>query len=72
MNPAMLLSFKRKWEEFTERHPKFVQFLQEVIGRGVGEGCIIDITVTFPDGKSCQSNMKVTAEDVELIRSLSQ
>ncbi|MBR6094500.1 MAG: hypothetical protein IKP92_05720 [Lachnospiraceae bacterium] len=72
MNPTMLLSLKKKWEEFSVRHPKFVQFLQTVIAQGVGEDCIIDVTVTFPDGKSYQSNMKVTAEDVELIRGLAR
>ncbi len=68
----MLLSLKKKYDEFSERHPKFVQFLHTVIGQGVGEDCIIDVTVTFPDGKTYQSNMKVTPEDVELIRSFAK
>ena len=37
---------------------------------GVGEGSVIDITVTLPDGRTLQSNMRVTAEDVELIKDL--
>ena len=72
MNPAMLLTFKKKWEEFTERHPKFALFLHDVAGRGVDVGSVIDITITLPDGKVFQSNMKVTEEDVELIKGLAK
>ena len=72
MNPAMLLTLKKKWEEFGERHPKFAAFLHDVAGQGITEGSIIDITVTMPDGKKYQSNMKVTQEDLELIKGLSQ
>ncbi|MBO7374420.1 MAG: hypothetical protein J6Z07_02695 [Lachnospiraceae bacterium] len=70
MNPAMLLTLKKKWEEFSTRHPKFVSFIGALKGRGVQEGSIIDITVTMPDGQQFQSNLKLTAEDIEMIRSL--
>ena len=70
MNPAMLLTLKKKWEEFSTRHPKFVSFIEALKGRGVQEGSIIDITVTMPDGQQFQSNLKLTAEDIEMIRSL--
>ena len=70
MDIGMLLSFKKKWEEFTARHPKFAMFIQDVAGKGIEEGCVIDITITMPDGKLYQSNMRVTEEDLELIRGL--
>ena len=70
VNPAMLLTLKKKWEEFSVRHPKFVSFIQALKGRGVTEGSIIDITVTMPDGEKFQSNLKLSAEDIEMIRSL--
>ena len=70
VNPAMLLTLKKKWEEFSTRHPKFVSFIQTLKGRGVTEGSIIDITVTLPDGEKFQSNLKLSAEDIEMIRNL--
>ena len=56
VNPAALLTLKKKWEEFSARHPKFVAFLSALKNQGMAE--------TF------QSNIKLTAEDVELVRSL--
>ena len=72
MNPTMLLTLKKKWDEFTERHPKFAAFLHDVAGHGITEGSIIDIKVTLPDGKVYQSNMRVSEEDLELIRGLTR
>ncbi|MBQ1489183.1 MAG: hypothetical protein IIZ41_10565 [Lachnospiraceae bacterium] len=70
MNPATLLTLKKKWEEFQERHPKFAMFLINVAGQGMETGSVIDITITMPDGKIYQSNMRVSEEDIELFKSL--
>lgn len=70
MNPAMLFTMKKKFEDFQQRHPKFAMFIQDVMKSGVGEGSVIDISITLPDGRTLQSNMRVTAEDVELIKDL--
>ena len=70
LNPAALLTFKKKWDEFSARHPKFVAFLSALKSQGVAEGSIIDVKVTMPNGETFQSNIKLTAEDVELVRSL--
>ena len=70
MNPAMLFTLKKKIEEFQGRHPKFAMFIQDLMKSGVGEGSIIDVSVTLPNGQVLKSNMKVSAEDVELIKDL--
>ena len=70
VNPAALLTLKKQWEEFSERHPKFVAFLSALKNQGMAEGSIIDIKVTMPNGETFQSNIKLTAEAVELVRSL--
>ena len=70
MDLGMLLSFKKKWEEFTARHPKFAAFITDVAGKGIDEGSVIDITITMSDGKVYQSNMRVSEEDLELILGL--
>ncbi|MCQ2518350.1 MAG: hypothetical protein MJ119_06250 [Lachnospiraceae bacterium] len=69
VNPAQLLQFKKKWDEFSGRHPKFVQFIQACAAGGIGTDSIIAVTVTLPDGNVIQSNMKVTEEDVEMLKS---
>lgn len=70
MNPAAMLTFKKKFEEFAQRHPRFVQFLGALKGSNLPEGSVIDVKVTLPDGQIFQSNLKLTEEDLEMIKSL--
>lgn len=71
INPAALLSAKKKFEEFSGRHPKFVAFLSAMKSSGgISEGTVIDVKVTLPSGEAYQSNLKLTAEDIEMIKSL--
>lgn len=70
VNPATLLTLKKRWEEFSVRHPKFVAFLGAMKNRGMAEGSVIDMKITMPDGEVFQSNIKLTAEDIELIKGL--
>ncbi len=68
MNPAKLLSLKKDWEAFSARHPRFVQFIMTIAQNGMGVGSIIDVTVTLPDGKTFQSNLRLTQEDVDFVK----
>ncbi|MBP5528871.1 MAG: hypothetical protein J6X80_02370 [Lachnospiraceae bacterium] len=70
VNPAALLTLKKKWDEFSSRHPKFVSFLGALKNQGIAEGSVIDMKVTMPNGEVFQSNIKLTPEDIELIRGL--
>ena len=58
INPMKLLELKNLWSAFTKRHPKFP------------EGTIIEVQITSPDGKTFTSNMKVTSEDIDAVKSL--
>ncbi len=71
VNPAVLLTFKKKIEEFGMRHPRFVSFVQTLKGREMPVGTVIDISVTMPDGETLQSNIKLTEEDLEMLKALS-
>ena len=68
-NPAKLMSFKKDWDGFQQRHPKFVKFAIAVAQSGVSEGSIIEVKVTTPDGKEMESNMKLSQEDIDFIKS---
>lgn len=72
MNPAKLLQLKSEWGKFEARHPKFVLFFGAIMKSGISEGSVIDIKVTFPDGKELESNMKVSAEDVEFLKKVGE
>ena len=39
---------------------------------GVGEGSVIDIKITLPDGRELESNLKVSAEDVEFLKNVGE
>ena len=41
-----------------------------VYQNGIKEGSIIEINVTTADGQSLNSNLKISAEDMELIEQL--
>lgn len=70
INPMKLLELKNLWGAFTRRHPKFPQFLSAVQQTGITEGTIIEVQITPPDGKTFTTNLKVTAEDIEAVKSL--
>ena len=71
MNFQALLQLKNLWQRFTAQHPKFPAFLRAA-QPALREGSVIAFTITTPEGKVIESNLKVTAKDIELIKSLRQ
>jgi len=72
MDMGALLKFKQSWDTFCSNHPKFPMFVNAVKQKGIEEGTVIDINITAPDGQTMGTNIKVTASDLELFRTLSQ
>lgn len=70
INPVKIMQLKTAWETFCNNHPKFAPFLRAVGQNGAREGCIYEITVTTPEGQSLTTNLKLKAEDIELIQNL--
>lgn len=70
MNPAALFRLKGAWQSFTQNHPKFPLFLQAVQNTPMQAGTVIDFKITTPEGKTMQTNVRLTASDLELIASL--
>lgn len=69
MNPMMLMQIKGMLDEFKRNHPKVPMFFSAV-AQSIGEGSIIEITVTSPDGKKICTNMKVTESDLRLVEQM--
>lgn len=72
INPMKIMQIKGMWDKFTSNHPKFPRFLAAVSTNGIQEGTIIDITITEPNGEKMESNLKISAEDLELFRQLKE
>ena len=66
----MFLQFKNSWQTFTRNHPKFPAFSNAVSKRALKEGSIMAITVTTPDGEKIETNLRIKAEDLELLKEL--
>lgn len=72
MNPAKLMKIMSAKNKFTENHPKFVAFLNNVFRSGIEEGTVIEITVTKPDQPAVTSNLRIQQSDLELLQSLKE
>ncbi|MBE5833333.1 MAG: hypothetical protein E7309_01670 [Butyrivibrio sp.] len=70
VNPMGLFQLKSLWDKFRENHPKFPMFLSALQKNGIKEGTLIEITITEPDGEKIQSNIKISASDLELFEQL--
>ena len=69
-NIDAMLKMRKAWSTFAGNHPKFAQFLAALSQDKITEGTVIGISVTYPDGRTMDTNMKVTASDLELFESL--
>ena len=69
MNPMMLMQIKGMLDEFKRNHPKVPMFFSAA-AQSIGEGSIIEITVTSPDGKKICTNMKITESDLRLVEQM--
>lgn len=69
MNPMAMMKVKGLLDRFKENHPKVPMFFSAA-AQNIGEESIIEISVTTAEGKKLCTNMKVTAEDLELLEQL--
>lgn len=70
MDLGALMKIKTAWDKFTRNHPKFPGFINAVRAQGIKEGAILEIRVTNPGEETLMGNIKVTAEDLELLNTL--
>lgn len=72
INPAKLFKIKSSWEKFSSNHPKFLKYLSTVRNNALKEGTVIEISITTEDGKTLNSNIKLSKSDIELFNELSE
>lgn len=71
-NPAAILQMLNLWNRFQNNHPKFPKFISAVMKDAIKEDSIIEIKVTTAEGECYNSNLKVNAEDIEMIRQIKE
>ena len=63
-NPMEIMKLMGMWNTFKSNHPKFPKFMAAAAQPGV-------ITEdTIPDGRTMETNLKITASDLEMIQQL--
>ena len=71
INPLDILKIKNKLNDFRDRHPGFTRFVDTLRRKGLPEGTVFEIKVTMPDQETMTTNFRVSQEDIELLRTLS-
>ena len=66
------MKMKNAWSRFAANHPKLPLFLNAIVKRGVQEGTIFEFKITSPDGQELVTNMRLSADDIELLKELSE
>ena len=72
INPAQMMQVAGAAKKFEENHPKFIAFIRAMLGRGIVEGTVIELTVTNPGQDPITTNIKVQQSDLDLIAQLQQ
>ena len=70
MNPMQIMKMMNMKKEFEGRHPRVLSFIKNELLTEIPEGTVIEMTVTKPGQAPVTGNMRVTAEDLEMIREL--
>lgn len=70
MNPLKLMKLHRFKQDFEKKHPRFFPFLQAVSKDALQEGTIVNIQVTSPSGSTYKTNLKLTADDIEIFQEI--
>lgn len=68
MDPMKLFQMKGMWDNFVRNHPKFPLFMSAVAQKGLKEDSIFEITVTTPEGEKISSNLKLSAQDIQMLQ----
>ena len=70
MDIGTVMKMKNYWDRFTKGHPKFPAFLKAAKNLDYEEVTVIAVSITEPDGKVLETNLKLNAEDLAILNEL--
>ena len=70
MGPADMFKIVEMKNRFERNHPKILAFFQKEIASGIPEGTVLELTITKPGCDPVTANMRVTADDLEMLANL--
>lgn len=71
MNPMKLMQMKGLADKFKANHPKIPGFFNAVAG-AAEEGSVLEMKLTGADGKTLCANIRITADDMALLREINE
>lgn len=70
MDIGMIFKLQGIWMKFSKAHPKFPQFIKALKSNGLPVDSVIDIKISYPDGKTIDTNLKITSDDLKALEEL--
>lgn len=68
----MLMKIMSAKNKFDANHPKLKNYFAAVKNKGIEEGTVIQIKITNPNDEPMVANIKVKADDMELLSQLAE
>ncbi len=69
MSLVEVMQFGKKIDRFENQHPRVIAFLKENYPK-MKEGAVLELKLTSVEGESSVTNMRLTAEDVDIIETI--
>ena len=70
INPVEMLQIGGRIQTFKEQHPRIPAFIKTVGKDAIKEGAVIEVKVTSVEGDEYVTNIRLTAEDIEMLKVL--
>lgn len=70
MDIGMMMKLGGLWAKFNKNHPKFSPFIKALQKNGFVSDTIVDVKITYPDGNTIDSNLKLTEDDLKIFEEL--
>ena len=70
INPMALMKMKERMRIVGQDHPKVGPFFQVLRDKAMVEGTVLELKATTPEGREYVSNIRLTENDIETLRTL--
>ncbi len=72
MNPMKIMQLKGNIDRFKKEHQKMLSFFKTISKKAMAEGSVLEIKVTSTEGKEYVANIKLTQNDMEIVKIISE